>query len=400
MARVQLAVVGCGGIAGRHQAAWKAVHDKEPDLVEIVATCDAYRPAAERYADEVAQFQGGRPEVYASVDEMLRAGRAQAVDVCTPHYLHHVVALKCLSAGVAVQVEKPSGLTVKATKRMIEAANARGVILATAENVRRGPSQRTAWWLLHESGQLGPAQGFCMQRVHHEPAPEPAQAPAWVWRADRTLSAGGWVIDSGAHFMDTVRYLFGDVHSVYGCVRDLMPHPLVRGGLREFDQREDFFVAILQFESGAVGQWGRTTVFQGHDWFQCAIYAAHGAIVDPSGDIFHGPRPQARVQVEGKAPRTLQEIYPEFLASLSPERRQRLFPHDFTDGFTLECYDFAQAVATGREVEVTAEIGLKAKAIAFAIYESSLSGQVVRVSDVLDGRVDGYQRWLNEKWGI
>ncbi len=51
-------------------------------------------------------------------------------------------------------------------------------------------------------------------------------------------------------------------------------------------------------------------------------------------------------------------------------------------------------------MEVTAEVGLKAKAIAFAIYESSQSGQVVKVSDVLDGRVDTYQRWLNEKWGI
>lgn len=400
MARVPLGVVGCGGIAKQHQRAWRQVREREPDLVEIVATCDAHRPSAERYADEVAGFQASRPEVYEGVEEMLRAGRVRAADVCTPHHLHHVVALQCLAAGVAVQVEKPSGLTVKATKRMIEEANRRGLVLATAENVRRGPSQRTAWWLLHESGRLGSAQGFCMQRVQHQPPAEPAQAPAWVWRADRTRSAGGWVIDSGAHFMDTVRYLFGDVESVYGCVRDVVPHPMVHDGLRAFDQREDFFAAILQFESGVVGQWARTTVFPGHDWFQCAIYGSRGAIVDPSGDIFHGPRPHAEVRVEGQAPRTLEDIYPEFLASLSPERRERLFPHGFTDGFTLECYDFAQAVATGREVEVSAEDGLRAKAAAFAIYESSLSGQAVRVRDVLDGKVDAYQRWLNEKWGI
>ena len=77
--------------------------------MEIVATCDA-----ERYADEVAQFKGNRPEVYESVDEMLRAGRAQAADVRTPHYLHHVVALKCIAAGVAVRracrpVRSPGG---------------------------------------------------------------------------------------------------------------------------------------------------------------------------------------------------------------------------------------------------------------------------------------------------
>jgi predicted dehydrogenase len=400
MATVPVAVVGCGGIAGAHQRAWKAIFEKEPDLAEIAATCDSYRPAAERYADQVAEYQGRRPEVYGSVADMLRAGRIRAADVCTPHYLHHRVALECIAAGVAVQVEKPSGLTVKATKKMIEAACARDVLLATAENVRRGPSQRTAWWLLHESGLLGNPRGFFIQQVRHEQPADPARAPAWHWRAERTLSAGGWVVDSGAHFMDTIRYLYGDVHSVYGRVEQMRPHPMVRQGLRAFDEQEDYFTATINFESGVIGQWSRTSAFPGHDWVQCAIYAERGAIVDPSGDVFHGPHGQAEVRRPGEETRTLRDLWPAFQETLSPERRQRLFPHDFTDGFTLECYDFAQAVATGREVEVTAEVGLKAKAIAFAIYESAATGQAVKVEDVLSGRVEVYQRWLNEKWAI
>lgn len=400
MAKVRLAVIGCGGIAGAHLRGWKAIHEQEPDLVEIVATCDAHRPSAERFADQVAEYQGSRPEVHSSVGEMLRAGRAQAADVCTPHYLHHRVALECIAAGVAVQVEKPSGLTVKATKRMIEAAARADVLLATAENVRRGPSQRTAWWLLHESDLLGPARGFFMQQVRYESPADPLQAPAWHWRADRTLSAGGWVVDSGAHYMDTIRYLYGDVHSVYGRVEQLRPHPMRKQGLRAFDEQEDYFTATLNFESGVIGQWSRTSVFPGHDWAQCAIYAEKGAIVDPSGDIFHGPHGRAEVRVPGEQPRTLQDLFPAFLETLDAERRQRLFPHGFSDGFTLECYDFAQAVATGREVEVSAEVGLRAKAIAFAIYESAATGQAVKVDDVLAGRIEVYQRWLNEKWGI
>ncbi len=400
MARVSVAVIGCGGIAGAHLQGWKAIHGKEPDLVEVVATCDAYRPAAERYADQVAEYQGTRPQVYDSVAEMLRSGRVQAADVCTPHHLHHRVALECIESGVAVQVEKPSGLTVKATKRMIEAAATRDVLLATAENVRRGPSQRTAWWLLNESGLLGRAQGFFIQQVRFEPLADPQKAPRWHWRAERTLSAGGWVVDSGAHFMDTIRYLYGDVHSVYARVELLRPHPMERQGLRALDEREDYFTAVLNFESGVIGQWSRTSAFPGHDWAQCAIYATGGAIVDPSGDIFHGPHGRAEVRRPGQESVTLEALYPEFLATLSPERRQRLFPHDFTDGFTLECYDFAQAVATGRDVEVSAEVGLRAKAIAFAIYESAATGQAVLVDDVLAGKVEVYQRWLNEKWGI
>jgi predicted dehydrogenase len=400
VAKVRVAVVGCGGIAGAHLRAWKAIYEKEPDLAEIVAVCDTYRPAAERYADQVAEYQGQRPTVYTSVAEMLRDGRVQAADVCTPHYLHHRVALQCIEAGVPVQVEKPCGLTVKATKRMIEAACTRDVILATAENVRRGPSQRTAWWLLNESGWLGRPQGFFVQQVRYEAPADPRQAPNWHWRADRTMGGGGWVIDSGAHFMDTIRYLYGDVHSVYARVQHLRPKPMVRQGLRAFDEQEDYFVATINFESGVVGVWSRTSVFPGHDWFQCVHYASGGAIVDPSGDVFHGPHGKAEVRRPGQETKTLQDLFPAFLETLTPERRQRLFPHDFTDGFTLECYDFAQAVATGRPVEVSGETGLLAKAIAFAIYESATLGQAVRVEDVLSGKVEVYQRWLNEKWGI
>jgi predicted dehydrogenase len=401
LARVRLGIVGCGGIAGAHYEGWKAIHEKEPDLVEVVAVCDSVRPAAERYADRVAEFQGRRPAVYADVTEMLRGSEVQAADVCTPHYLHHRVALACIEAGVAVQVEKPCGLTVKATKRMIEAAAARGVTLATAENIRRQPAQRTAWWLLHESGLLGRPQGFFVQAVAYAAPVDPAAAPRWHWRADRTMGGGGWVIDSGAHFLDTVRYFYGDVHSVYARVQYLRPHPMVRDGLRAFDEQEDYFVATLNFESGVVGVWSRTSAFPGHDWSQCTHYAERGAIADASGDVFHGPHGKAQVRRAGVAEaETLEGLYPRFLETLSPERRERLFPHGFTNGFTLECYDFAQAVAVGRPVEVSGETGLKAKAVAFAIYESAVTGQAVRVEDVLSGRVEVYQRWLNEKWGI
>jgi predicted dehydrogenase len=400
MAKVSLAVVGCGGIAGAHLDGWKEIHGKEPELAEIVAVCDSVRPAAERYADRVAEFQGRRPEVYDDVAAMLRAGRVQAADICTPHYLHHRVALACIEAGVSVQVEKPSGLTVKATKRIVEAAARADVVAATAENVRREPSKRTAWWLLHESGLMGQPRAFYVQAVQFRAPATPAEAPRWHWRADRTLSGGGWVLDSGAHFMDTIRYLYGDVHSVFARVQQLRPHPMVKDGLRAFDEQEDAFAATLQFENGVVGVWSRASTLPGHDWSECVHYADQGAIVDRSGDVFHGPHGRAEVHLLGKEPETLDTLSARFLETLSPERRQRLFPHGFTNGFTLECYDFAQAVATGRPVEVSCELGLKAKAIAYAIYESAATGEAVRVDDVLSGRIEVYQRWLNEKWGI
>lgn len=43
---------------------------------------------------------------------------------------------------------------------------------------------------------------------------------------------------------------------------------------------------------------------------------------------------------------------------------------------------------------------MKAKAIALTIYESSVSGQAVRVEDVLSGRAREYQRATDERWGL
>ena len=43
----------------------------------------------------------------------------------------------------------------------------------------------------------------------------------------------------------------------------------------------------------------------------------------------------------------------------------------FTDGVVLECYDFIDAIENDRPPEITAEMGLRAKSICEAIYESS-----------------------------
>jgi predicted dehydrogenase len=117
-------------------------------------------------------------------------------------------------------------------------------------------------------------------------------------------------------------------------------------------------------------------------------------------DPFHGPRITAQVVLKDGTTRALEEYYKEYLEALGEKGRQRVFPHGIEDGFALEIYDFLTAVRDGRPPEIDGEQGLRAKAIALAIYESNATGQAVRVQDVLDGKVDSYQRPINEQWGI
>lgn len=396
MAGLRLGLIGCGGMAHGHLRAYQAIREKEPTLFELAAVCDVDLTRAQAFATEAAAWQEGSPRVYATPEEMLAAESLDAADICAPHFEHHRVGLLCLEHGVPIEVEKPIGITVKASWRLIEAAQRAGLVLATAENIRRQPGPRTARWLLQERRVLGEPRLFVSQRSQYQ---APKAGAAWVWRADRLLGGGGPVLDSGAHFCDTVRYLFGDVDRVYAEVRHQQVRPVQKDGQSVPDQREDMLAVTLTFSSGLVGLWMLSTGLPGHDWNEVAYYGTGGALVDP-GDVFHGPRLSAVLRRPAQPDQTLEELYPEYLASLDAQVRARLFPHGLTNGVALEVYEFLDAIRGRRAPEVDGIVGLKAKSVAWAIYESAACGRAVRVADVEAGRVDAAQREINWRWGI
>lgn len=124
-------------------------------------------------------------------------------------------------------------------------------------------------------------------------------------------------------------------------------------------------------------------------------------------DIFHGPWESAEVILKDGTRYSMPDLEKEFLESLSAEEMERLFPLGFTrgtdgwnQGFILECYDFADAIEKGRPPELDAEAGLRAKSICESIYESSACGQVVNFEDVVSGKIETYQKSINERWGL
>jgi hypothetical protein len=127
-------------------------------------------------------------------------------------------------------------------------------------------------------------------------------------------------------------------------------------------------------------------------------YGSEGSIRDT--DVFHGPRGNSEIMLKDGTVRPMAELQEEFLNSLDDEMKNCLFPHGFTDGVPIECYDFLDAIQNDRQPEVTGEIGMKAKAICESIFESGVCGKAVKYDDVLDGKIDAYQRPINEYWGI
>ena len=400
---VKLALIGCGGIASnRHVPGYATIKQHEPDLFDLVAVVDANKTSAEAAAKMASEWQKTPPKVYTDVAQLLQNEKIDAADICTPHFLHHSVGIQCMEAGVNVQIEKPVGVTARATQQLIAASKRTGKILATAENIRRMPGPRTAHWLFHERGDLGKPIALYSQRVQtrrRAEGQETPEHPQWAWRNDVSMSGGGPVMDSGAHFCDTIRYLYGDVESCYGRVWQVNERHAWKGDDLVRIETEDTFMATINFESGATGSWSVSAQLPGHQFANVVYYGAEGAIVEQN-DPFHGPRVTASVVMKDGTSRPLEEYYQEYLKALGEQGRKKVFPHGIEDGFALEIYDFVTAVRDARPPEIDGDLGLRAKAIALAIYESNACGQAVRVKDVLDGKVDAYQRPINEKWGI
>jgi len=392
---VRLAIIGCGGMAHGHLNSYISIKEKEPEKLEFVAMCDPVAERAQKFADETGKVQDSAPKIYTDFEEMIEKEELGAADICSRHSDHHVNAIACLDKGINIMTEKPFGVTIKASKLIIEAAKRNGKIAATAENIRRGLSQRTAYWLINEKKMMGvPHMFFSQMAGWREPKPG-----NWHWRLDHMMGGGGMVMDSGAHFCDTIRYLFGDVDTVFADVRQLEDRKTTKDGELVKDAQEDTWAATIKFKNGVVGLWTCTWSAPGHSFTKVVYYGSEGSLLYGS-DIFHGPRSEAQLILKDGTTKPMTELQDEFLASLGESGRNKMFPLGFTDGVAIECYDLLDAIQNDRQPEVTGEIGMKAKAICESIFESATCGTSVKYDDVLEGKIDAYQRPINEYWGI
>ena len=202
---VNLALVGCGGIAGAHLRGYKELLEKGETRFRIVATVDNIIHRAKSFAAQIEAITGDPVRTYTSVEQLLNGEKnLEAADICSPHGLHHILACDLLKGGVNILCEKPIGITVKATKKIIAAAKRNKKIAATAEQCRRSLGQRTIHWAFHKSGLLGDPRLWYAIRSGWQ---DPREITDWHWRVDRKLGGCGMAMDSGAHWVDTKRTL-------------------------------------------------------------------------------------------------------------------------------------------------------------------------------------------------
>ncbi|MFQ5799878.1 MAG: Gfo/Idh/MocA family protein, partial [Bacteroidota bacterium] len=315
-------------------------------------------------------------------------------------------AIACFESNVDAIVEKPLGVTVRAGKRMVQAAKEHGKILAVAEQVRRWIGPRTVAWAIH-SGLIGTPRMFFAQTTGGakiDPA-NPVRDRQLTWRQSKRTGGGGPIFDFGVHYADLLIYLFGDVESVYAHTEKFanLKYRDSDGNTAE-PTVEDTSIASLKFKNGVVGTWNWSGVAPGKS-FRFTIYYGSSGSIYSEGVYPNGPQ----LQLWDETTKNTQEFINEFLSAIDETTTHRYFPPELFPepakvsggyGVTLEVYDFLNAVRERRRPELDGWDGLKAQAVPIAFFESAGCGQAVNMDDILSERVDTYQQEINDKWQI
>jgi D-apiose dehydrogenase len=224
--------VGAGYFSRFQYEAWQRIPD-----VEITALCNRDAQKGRILADE---FRIAK--TYTSIAEMLDMEKPDFIDIITPPKTHLEYCREAIKRKVNVIVQKPFAPNLDDAKKIVAEAKLAGIRLMVHENFRFQPWYRTIKGLLDQNiiGETIFSAYFRMRMGDG-------------WGEDAYLSRQPFfrdmpkllVFETGIHFIDTFRYLFGEVSSVYAKLRRL--NPVIKG--------EDTGIVHFDFDSGIQAIW-------------------------------------------------------------------------------------------------------------------------------------------------
>jgi len=242
------------------------------------------------------------------------------------------------------------------------------------------------------------------------------------WRHDRNV--GGILLDAGIHNADLMQYYMGPVQQVYARTNRWEPvryRAQDAGNLTGFYARwaasipekieataEDSLMALLDFQSGAQGQWTACYAAHGQGFGQGAIFGSEGSL--RPGGARSGRSPVLRrgdhEDLTGDALRSLVPEYhlDEITARLFGGERlvsyDLPFPMADRSLLAIELHEFAECILTGRQPEVDGNVGRQDLAVCYAALESGTTNTPVSPNDVISESAATYEADINAHWGL
>ncbi len=184
------------------------------------------------------------------------------VIVALPNHLHEEAVVAAAKAGKAVLCTKPLGRTADEARRMLEAVESAGVFAGYLEDLVYTPKTLKAVTAV-EGGAIGAVTWVRSRETH------PGPHSAWFW--DGRLTGGGAIIDLGCHCVEIIRNFAGKGNRPLEvmCHTDTLVHPIAD---------EDNAIALIRFESGAIGQFEVSWTFRGGMDLRDEVAGTHGTV--------------------------------------------------------------------------------------------------------------------------
>ena len=223
---LKVAGIGAGYFAQYHYAAWQRI-----DEIRLEAVCDLDACRAQSTAE-----RHGIPTVFTDVEAMIREIQPDILDIITPPDSHEALVQTAIDSGSAIICQKPLAPDTATARRMVESAEANQSFFAVHENFRFEPWYREIRNLL-DSERLGElyAASFRLRPGDGQGSKAYLNRQPYFQQMKRFL-----VHETGIHFIDTYRYLFGSIKKVYANLRRL--NPTIAG--------EDTGIVLFEFGNG------------------------------------------------------------------------------------------------------------------------------------------------------
>lgn len=199
--KIQIGIIGCGGIA--NQKHMPSLH-KLNELCDLVAFCDIIEERAIK-----AKEKYGTPDskVYTDYKELLKDDEIDLVHVLTPNVLHAPIAIDAFEAGKHVMSEKPMAATSADAMAMIDAWKKSGKQFTIGYQNRFRPEVQA----LHKACENGELGEIYYAKAH---AIRRRAVPTWGVFPNKALQGGGPLIDIGTHALDMTLWMMNNYKPV------------------------------------------------------------------------------------------------------------------------------------------------------------------------------------------
>jgi predicted dehydrogenase len=201
-------------------------------------------------SDERARAFAGEndvPEWSTDLEEAIAHPETSAVVIGLPNHLHLEAVELCGQHGKAALCTKPLARNGEEAKQILDTAEEAGIFAGYLEDLVYTPKTLKAIAAVR-AGQIGEVTWARSRETH------PGPHSAWFWDAER--AGGGAIVDLGCHCVEIIRSYVGKDNrpAEVFCWADTLVHPI---------DAEDNAIALIRFESGAVGQFEVSWTFRG-----------------------------------------------------------------------------------------------------------------------------------------